>query len=181
MCPPRNFRIGLETPRFHLRPLVAEDVDWLTAMHMDADVNRFLWDRAETYQKAKRTAEVMIELDQYRHHFGQWAILEKESGFAHGWTELGKLRPWSGPSDEIAVSYVLRRDSWGCGIATEATGRLLQYAFEVHRLERVMAVIRLENKASRRVLEKLGLRAITTCDLESGDRLEYFTIEAPTH
>jgi RimJ/RimL family protein N-acetyltransferase len=61
-----------------------------------------------------------------------------------------------GPSDEIALSHVLSFKSWGRGIATEAAARLLQQAFELLGLDRVMAVIMAANHTSRRVLEKLG-------------------------
>lgn len=93
-------------------------------------------------------------------HFGHWAIQDKSTGAIHGWTELSKLRPWSGRSDEIALSYVLRRASWGQGIATDAAGRLLRCAFEVQRLERAMAVIMAANRRSERVLKKLGMRFV---------------------
>jgi len=38
----RKYRIRLETPRFLLRPLIADDVDWLGAIFTDPEVNRFL-------------------------------------------------------------------------------------------------------------------------------------------
>jgi RimJ/RimL family protein N-acetyltransferase len=177
----REFRIDLETPRFLLRPLIAEDLEWLTVLLADADVNRFIWDGALPPEKARRAAQAIVDLDRFHVHFGLWAIQDKSNGAIHGYTELGKLRPWSGPSDEIALSYVLRRASWGHGIATEAAGRLLRYAFEVHSLDRVMAVTKAGNTASQRVLEKLGLRWILTDrSVRSSDPLEYFQIDAPT-
>ena len=130
-------------------------------------------------EESRRLADAMVNLDLNRHWFGNWAIQEKDTGILHGWTELSKLRPWSGPSDEIALSYVLRRQSWGCGIATEAAARLLRHAFEVHRLNRVMAVAMAENNASKRVLEKLGMRLIMTVDAVEGRKLDYFRIDGP--
>jgi RimJ/RimL family protein N-acetyltransferase len=176
----RKYRIDLETPRLLLRPLIAEDVDWLSTLFVDPEVNRFLQDGACPLEKARRTAEAVVFLDLKRCHFGLWAIQDKATGAIHGWTELSKLRPWSGPSDEIALSYVLGRAAWGRGIATEAAARLLRHAFEVLQLDRVMAVIMTGNTASRRVLEKLGMRPIQ--DEESAERknLEYFHIDAPT-
>ena len=78
-------------------------MDWLA----DLEVNRFLWDRACTVEQARRIAEAVVDLHQCR--FGHWAIQDKDSGVVHPWTELRKLRPWSGPSDQIALSYVLPR------------------------------------------------------------------------
>lgn len=175
----RKYRIDLETPRFLLRPLTAGDEDWLTDLCADPEVNRFLWDQPETPEEARRTAEAMVQLDLMHCQFGHWAILDKGSGVIHGWTELSKLRPWWGPSDEIALSYVLGRASWGRGIATEAAGRLLRHAFEVSRLDRVMAVIMAANAASKHVLDKLGMRFVKSAKSAGGQQLQYFRIDAP--
>lgn len=175
----RKYRIDLETPRLRLRPLINEDVDWLADLFADPEVNRFLWDDVSTPEQARSTAEAVVYLDLHKFHFGHWAILDKDSGAIHGWTELSKLRPWWGPSDEIALSYVLRPTSWGRGIATEAAGRLLRHAFEANGLETVMAVIMAGNTASKRVLEKLGMHKVKTVNSVQGKRLQYFRIDAP--
>ena len=123
-------------------------------------MNRFLWDGALAEKRAKRCAEAIVFLDLMKYHFGRWAIQDKTTGVIHGWTELSKLERWSGPSDEIALSYVLGVKSWGRGIATEAAGRLLRHAFEALGLDIVMAVTIADNTRSKRVLEKLGMRSI---------------------
>jgi RimJ/RimL family protein N-acetyltransferase len=132
-----------------------------------------------TAEQARRAAEAIVYLDLHKSHFGHWAIQDKESGAIHGWTDLSKLHPWWGPSDEIALSYVLRPASWGRGIATEAAGRLLRHAFEVQGLETVMAVTMAGNTASKRVLEKLGMRKVKTVNSVKGKKLQYFRIDAP--
>lgn len=174
-----KYRITLETPRLLLRPLIAEDVDWLAALFVDPEVNRFLWDDTTEPEQARKNAEAVIRFDLIRPQFGHWAIEDKVTGMVHGWTELSKLSPGWGESDEIALSYVLRRLSWGHGIATEAAGRLLQHAFENLGLEKVMAVITAGNTGSRRVLEKLGMGFAGSLESVSGRNLEYFEIEAP--
>jgi len=143
-----KYRIRLETPRLLLRPLIAADADWLADLRTDPEVNRFLADGALSPKAACQTAEAIVSLDRMKCQFGHWAIQDKGTGAVHGWTDLSKLRPWSGPSDEIALSYVLRRASWGQGIATEAAGRLLRCAFEVQQLDRVMAVMMAGNAVS---------------------------------
>jgi RimJ/RimL family protein N-acetyltransferase len=175
----RKYRIDLETARFLLRPLITTDADWLAQLFVDPQVNRFLWDGPSAPEHARRTAEAVVSLDLTRCQFGYWAIQDKVTGSIHGWAELSKLRPWSGPSDEIALSYVLGPASWGRGIATEAAARLLRHAFEVQQLERVMAVIMAANTASKRVLEKLGMRLVHNAESVEGKNLEYFSIDAP--
>jgi len=173
----RKHRIELQTPRLVMRPLRDEDVEWLAPLLCDTAVATFLWECAETPDQGRKYAIAHIEFDHLRHRFGMWSIQDKASGEFHGWAELSKLRPWSGPSDEIALSYVLRRESWGRGFATEAAGRLLRHAFEVCGLECVMAVTMRGNTASKRVLEKLGMRWVAERRTADGVDLDYFRIE----
>ena len=175
----RKQRIQMESRRCLLRPFIADDLDWLTDLVADREVNRFLWDDVESREEAGGIAEAMISLDLVRFQFGHWAIQDKNTGVILGWTALGKLRPWTGLWDEIAVSYALRRASWGQGFATEAAGHLVRYALQVQSLERVMAVIDARNTASKRVLEKIGMYLVIS-DSVGGRCLQYFRIDAPT-
>jgi ribosomal-protein-alanine N-acetyltransferase len=90
------------------------------------------------------------------------------------------IRSGYGRSDEIGLNYMLRRESHGQGIAMEATRTLLQFAFEVEKLVRVMAMVMAENTASNRVLQKLGMQFVEAAESRDGMRLEYFQIEAHT-
>ena len=76
----------MESPRCSLRPFAASDTDWLAGLLADQKISRFLWDCAESPGKARRYAEGLIELDQYR-RFGHWAIEDKEPRVIHGWAE----------------------------------------------------------------------------------------------
>ena len=56
------------------------------------------------------------------------------------------------------LSYVLHREFWGRGYATELAQELLRYGFRELGLQRIHAYCFKGNGASRRVLEKLGMR-----------------------
>ena len=55
------------------------------------------------------------------------------------------------------MGYVLRRESWGNGYATEAARVMLRIGFELLEAHRVFATVDTENVSSIRVLEKLGM------------------------
>lgn len=55
------------------------------------------------------------------------------------------------------LGFVLRRDTWGRGYATEAATGVLGYAFKVLRLERIRAGAHPDNAGSLRVLRKIGM------------------------
>jgi ribosomal-protein-alanine N-acetyltransferase len=70
-----------------------------------------------------------------------------------GWCGLGVLDE----TGEVEVKYLLRPDSWGRGLATEAARQSLGYAFGEAGLDLVIGLTHPENIASQRVLEKIGL------------------------
>jgi len=54
------------------------------------------------------------------------------------------------------LGYWVRRSEWNKGIACEAANAALSHALGGLRLHRIEALVALENKASQRVVEKLG-------------------------
>jgi ribosomal-protein-alanine N-acetyltransferase len=88
------------------------------------------------------------------HGFGPWVVIHKPDQQLIG--HCG-LRYWPGSSD-IEVLYALDKHYWGQGLATEGARASLRYGFEHLHLERIMAAALVENQASRRVLEKIGMQ-----------------------
>jgi RimJ/RimL family protein N-acetyltransferase len=77
-----------------------------------------------------------------------------------GWFHL---RPPEGaPVDEPELGYRLRRSAWGQGYATEGSRALIHKAFSELGARRVFAETMAVNSASRRVMEKAGLRLVRT-------------------
>ncbi|MER3451618.1 MAG: GNAT family N-acetyltransferase [Thermus sp.] len=56
------------------------------------------------------------------------------------------------------IGYILRRDCWGRGYATEAARLLLHFGFDRLGLHRIWATCDPENIASIRVLQKIGMQ-----------------------
>ena len=61
-------------------------------------------------------------------------------------------------AEEGEIWYLVRPESWGKGIATEAARHLLDLGFGELGLHRIWATCLPENPASARVLEKVGMR-----------------------
>ena len=59
---------------------------------------------------------------------------------------------------EASIGYVLAREHWGQGFATEAASALLQFGFQQLGLQRIVATCHPSNTASWRVMEKNGMR-----------------------
>lgn len=59
---------------------------------------------------------------------------------------------------EGEVGYLLQRDAWGQGYATEAAAAVVNAAITQLGMHRIIATCAPENAASARILEKLGMR-----------------------
>jgi RimJ/RimL family protein N-acetyltransferase len=91
-----------------------------------------------------------------RDGFGRCAILLRASGELVG--DCGLVRTDVEGVQEVELGWIVRRDQWGRGIATEAGAAWRDYAFERAGMARIVSMISEVNTASRRVAEKLGLK-----------------------
>ncbi|MEU4477246.1 GNAT family protein [Micromonospora sp. NPDC023966] len=79
-------------------------------------------------------------------------------GLASPLLGLGTLTVESVPHRRGEIGYVVHPDHWGRGLGTEIARLLLSLAFDQVGLHRVEATTRPDHVASRRVLEKAGMR-----------------------
>lgn len=150
----------LKTDRIRLRRLTAQDSDNFHALDSDPDVMRFINGGSPTPLAEIRERILPWFLGFYERYegFGFWAAVEKDSGRFIGWFGLH-------PEDErdpliIAIGWRLRKDAWGQGYATEVAKALIEKAFVELGVRRVFACTYSENLASRRVMEKAGLKFV---------------------
>jgi RimJ/RimL family protein N-acetyltransferase len=106
-----------------------------------------------------------------RHGFGPWIIERKIDTRLIG--HCG-LRFWPDSSD-VELFYAIERPAWGNGYATEAASASIDAGFCALHLECISACIAIGNRASSRVLEKLGMGRTHECDL-NGMRVVMYEI-----
>jgi ribosomal-protein-alanine N-acetyltransferase len=143
----------VETERLLLRQYRLEDADEQLRVMSDPEFLRYLVPQAPTRDK------VLVGLGRISEHwlrlgYGQWVMELKEAGRFVGYCGLRHLVP----TDEVELFYGCDRGHWGRGLVTEAARATLRYGFRRAGLPRVMAVANKDNKGSRRVMEKCGLR-----------------------
>jgi len=88
------------------------------------------------------------------HGFGLWRLSLDADGRLVGRAYLRHLH--IGGKDEIAIGYALLPEFWGMGLATEIAAAVVDVAFRRLGLDNLVAGVRPDNLASRRVLEKVG-------------------------
>jgi RimJ/RimL family protein N-acetyltransferase len=86
--------------------------------------------------------------------FGLSVVVLKESGVPIGMCGLLKRDYW----DEIDIGYALLERYWSNGYAYEAASAMMDYAHNVLKLPRIVAITAPDNDVSGRVLQKIGLR-----------------------
>jgi ribosomal-protein-alanine N-acetyltransferase len=91
-----------------------------------------------------------------KHAYGNWAITLPGKTEIIGWAGLQYL-PETG---ETEVGYLLDRQFWGRGFATQAAWASLQFGFERFDFDKIIGLVHPDNLASQRVLEKCGLNFI---------------------
>jgi RimJ/RimL family protein N-acetyltransferase len=146
--------VTLETERLRLRMFRESDFDAYARICADPDVMRYLGEgKALTRAEAWRQMAMIVGHWQLR-GFGLWAVEERQTGALVG--RIGLFRPEGWPG--LECGWMLAREYWGKGYATEAARRSLEYAFGTLGQSHVISLIRPDNAASIRVAERLGER-----------------------
>jgi len=144
------------TARLRLRPLRVEDVDALTDVYSHPQVARWIG----PHTRGDVAREIALHIDrQASLGWCFWAVEERASALLIG--DCG-LQPLEQHGPEVELGYDFHPHAWGRGLATEAARAVMQHAFGPLEIERVVAVVKPENRASRRVLEKAGLQHVGT-------------------
>ncbi len=152
---------GLGTGRMTLRAFTPADVDHLVALDADPEVTRFLTGGRPTPRRT--VVEEVLPRVLHRHPAtGRpdfWVAEQRGTGEFLGWFEFRHLDD-DGAGAELG--YRLRHAAWGRGLATEGARALVADGFAGPLVQRVTASTMTVNTASRRVLEKAGLRYVRT-------------------
>ena len=146
----------LATPRLRLRPFTLADHAEHAQIYSDPEVMRYMPRGPMTPPEAHQASQAVLThfIDHWtRYPFGVWAVTDNVTGTLLGQCGLRFLPE----INEVEVLYLLARAYWGHGLASEAAQAALAYGFEQVGLERIIALTKPENTASRRVMEKLGM------------------------
>jgi RimJ/RimL family protein N-acetyltransferase len=157
--------VFVESDRLVLRRFTPDDLEAIIELDSDPEVKRYIDNGAAVdRQDLVETLEWWLGWYERSDRYGFWAAVEQSTGRFVGWFHL---RPGEGAGpNEPELGYRLRRDVWGRGYATEGSVALIDKAFAELGAVRVYATTMAVNTASRRVMEKAGMRFVRTFDAE---------------
>ena len=150
----RKLSVPVRTARLNLREFVAADLDAVYAYSSDARVTRYLFFGPRDHDSTAEYLQELLnsQLERPRTRF-ELAVEENASGKLIGACDLSIIE-----SNVVDVGYMLGVDHWGKGFATEIALALVDAAFFDLRADRVISTVDVNNAASIRVLEKIGMR-----------------------
>ncbi|MGF1675364.1 MAG: GNAT family N-acetyltransferase [Rivularia sp. (in: cyanobacteria)] len=146
----------INSKRLILREFIIED--WQALLAYQSDYRYLQFD--ESYNRDRADVEDFIQMfleeqkQLPRIKFQLALILKSEQKL------IGNcgIRKHNFKSSEAELGYEISPNYWGKGYATEAASTILKFGFEKLKLYRIWSHCIAENTASRKVLEKVGMK-----------------------
>lgn len=161
----------LETERLILRPFEITDAAAILALSNDKEVTRYTMDPQTITCEADALHIItdVFHADYKQYGYGRLAVIYKPDQQLIGFCGLKYLPEFDRPD----IGYRFLSQYWGIGLATESATAVMQYGREILKLDNIMAMAMPDNRASSRVLEKLGLHHSKDV-LEGGQLVQFF-------
>jgi [ribosomal protein S5]-alanine N-acetyltransferase len=145
----------LETERLILRKLIPTDAEFIFELLNEPSFIQNIGDRGvRTLSDAGRYIETGPVTSYARNGFGLYLVQLKESKESIGMCGLIKREAL----EDVDVGYAFLPRYWSKGYALESVQAVMEYAKNIIRLNRVVAIVDPNNQGSIRVLEKSGFQ-----------------------
>jgi ribosomal-protein-alanine N-acetyltransferase len=150
----RDISQEITTSRLWLRPFRTGDFEVYTTIMAEPEVGKW-FPKGEGFSR-KETEKSFHSIQDHwvKYHFGIWAIVHKRKKRLMDRCGLNLIDEIS----EVEIDFLLAHQFWGNGFATEAATAVLKYGFTLLQLDRIIALAKIDNIASRHVLEKIGMK-----------------------
>ncbi|HEV8081056.1 MAG TPA: GNAT family N-acetyltransferase [Chitinophagaceae bacterium] len=148
--------IVFETPRLILRQFTKDDSKLILQLNSDPQIVKYVHEPILTGLKDAEKIILDTILPQYKNNLGRWATYTKNNNEFIGWCGL----KYRAELDEIDLGYRLIKKAWGMGFATEAAKHTLDHGISKLNIDIITGRAHVENIASIKVLEKIGMQFI---------------------
>jgi ribosomal-protein-alanine N-acetyltransferase len=146
----------ITTPNLTLRAFNPDDAELMHRILAGKDVLRYFpGTNAPTPEQVERMIESVLKHWEEK-GYGLWAVELRQNGDLIGRCGLQLIADTA----EVEIDFIIDRQYWGRGLATEVGKASLKYGFEELGLVAVVGIVHPENLAAKRVLEKLGMQFV---------------------
>lgn len=146
--------VELHTDRLLLRRTTMDDIDEFFYIELNPKLRKYLGP-TKLGNNPIKNRKYFDESSYDNKDFYRWTIVKKEDNKVLGTIYLNI-------HDEKAktagIDYWIREDEWGSGYITEASKRILEYAFDTLDLNRIESCGAKDNPGTWKVMEKIGLK-----------------------
>jgi RimJ/RimL family protein N-acetyltransferase len=165
--------IILETERLVLRRLTTDDAEFVLELLNEPSFLQYIGDRGvRSLEDAREYILNRLVASYERNGFGLYLVELKESRIPIGISGLVKRDAL--PDADIGFAFLPAY--WSQGYAVESAAAVMNYARAVLGLIRIVAITSLDNEASAKLLEKIGLRFERLIKLsEDAEEVKLFT------
>ncbi|MEA5459415.1 GNAT family N-acetyltransferase [Arcicella sp. LKC2W] len=160
--------IVIETERLILRKFTLEDAPFVLELVNTPAWLKFIGDRnVHTVEESENYLRNGNLKSYAEHGFGFYLVATKESNEAIGMCGMVKRDSL----DDIDIGFAFLPNSIGKGYGYEAASATLDYALNVLKLGRIIAIVDPQNASSIALIKKIGLKyekmvQISTNDIE---------------
>ncbi len=161
-CCVAEFR--LETERLILRDWHEADIEPFHAICSDPVVMATLGPLMTRDQVAATVARMQRLQRDLGHCF--WAMERKEDQHLIGWCGIIRGDAGTPVAAKLEAGWRMTPSAWGKGYVTEAAIASVQWAFDNHHDDAVWAITSTENRASRAVMQRLGMVHLPELDFD---------------
>ena len=131
------------------------DLNDLAEIFGKPQVMKYLGLKGEPFSRGETEIFLLSILKHWKqYNFGRWAIILKEDGRLIGCSGLRSYEK------DVELVYLIDESEWGKGLATEAAIASLGFGFIKRNFQKIIAFTRPSNIASRKVMEKIGMRYV---------------------
>lgn len=163
-------RIYLETERFYIRQWELDDADELFKIMSDSRVHTYTGDTPWDIERTIRYIKLILEKDFKTLEVFHGACVRKADNSIIGLTGLNPYLP-----KQPELEWQFGVPFWGYGYATEIGKAVIKEAFATTNIELIYGMVNPQNKASMRVMEKIGMTCIGLQDFR-GEKDMFFKI-----
>ncbi|MEQ2130644.1 GNAT family protein [Caldanaerobacter subterraneus KAk] len=144
----------LETSRLILKKISLEDAEDMFEYASDPEVTKYVsWEYHKNIEDSLNLIKRILSISD-KEEVAIWGLYLKENEKLIGTCELNIDR--KNMIGEIA--FALGKKYWNKGIMTEAVREVIEFGFEKLNLNRIQARCMVENIASERVMQKVGMK-----------------------
>ncbi|TDH20701.1 N-acetyltransferase [Segetibacter sp. 3557_3] len=146
---------SIQTTRLHLVPFTPAMFDELYHLFTHPSVRQYLLDDTIVQPEWVHDAILTSQRSFEDHGYGLWAIHMRAQNSIIGFCGFWRFEHLAYP---LQLNYGLLPEFWNIGLATEASKAVIEYGFEQLDFSEIVAAADVPNKASFRVMERLGMR-----------------------